>query len=91
MRREDFKEIRKEHFETCKMIIENLGDCRSLKCWDCPFNTYNLVGKYTHCGEYIHPDNSVFYICINTFRLMKAKMFIEKFEGEEKQHELYRN
>lgn len=73
-----FKEIREEYIETCKKLIENEGDCKGIPCYDCPFNTYNLVGNYSHCGDFIHPDNSVYYgvevIC--RYRAIRAREFL---------------
>lgn len=79
MRREDFKEINEEYLRTCKKIIENNGDCKSVKCWDCPFGIYNLTSRYMYCGDYLYPDYSVFYTCKDKITLMKAKMFVEMF------------
>lgn len=73
-----FKEIREEYIETCKKLIESEGDCKDIPCYDCPFNTYNLVGNYSHCGDFIHPNNSVYYgveaIC--RYRVVRAREFL---------------
>lgn len=79
MRREDFKEIKEEYLESCKKIVENLGDCGEVKCWNCPFEIFNLTDRYIHCGEYIHPNNSVYCTDVNKLRLGKARIFLEKF------------
>lgn len=51
MKKEDFKEIKKEHFETCKKIILSKGICVNCKCFECPFNELNLK-KEIKCTYY---------------------------------------
>lgn len=50
-----FKEIREEYIETCKKLIENEGNCKGILCYDCLFNTHNLVGNYLNCGDFYTP------------------------------------
>lgn len=43
MRREDFIEIKEEHFEICEKFIKNGGDCDVVDCRLCPFRKDNAV------------------------------------------------
>lgn len=45
MKRLDFKNITKEHFETCYKIIENGGICGDLSCDKCPFYKSNSTNR----------------------------------------------
>lgn len=81
MKREDFKEIKKEHFETCEYIVENEGSCFSISCGNCPFSYLNSVSElecmdngYSNGGGTTNPDNKL---------VVSAKEFL-KFREEGK-------
>ena len=50
MKREDFKEITKEHIETARELIKTNGMCENIKCYDCPFDEFNNK-KGLGCGK----------------------------------------
>lgn len=66
MRREDFKKIKKEHFETCEHMVENEGRCFSVSCGNCPFSYLNSINElgcmdngYSNGGSAKKPDNKL--------------------------------
>lgn len=81
MKREDFKEIKNKHFETCEHIVENEGSCFSISCGNCPFSYLNSVSElecmdngYSNGGGTTNPDNKL---------VVSAKEFL-KFREESK-------
>ena len=72
MKKEEFKRILPEHFESCRQIIANRnGECGYVLCIDCPFHEENRMDEkyYLGCGEE-YPD------------LIKAAKEFLKFEKE---------
>lgn len=76
MKKEDFKNILPEHFESCRQFIANHnGECDHVLCKDCPFYEENMTegDKYIGCGDKF-PD------------LIKAAKEFLKFEKELKKN-----
>lgn len=46
MKREDFKEIKDVHFETCEIIINKKGRCSFVGCDNCPFTILNSENRH---------------------------------------------
>ena len=65
MKKEDFKDITKEHIISCKQIIKD-GNCNKVSCTVCPFTNSNTI----------NPDICDFK---NSKMLNKAKHFYELF------------
>lgn len=49
MKKEDFKLISEEHFESCKTIIKYDGSCENVECENCPFTANNSTLKIRSC------------------------------------------
>ena len=57
MKREDFKEITKEHIETVKKLIDLGGKCAEIECCDCPFGSYNSTLSIENCTDLYSEEN----------------------------------
>lgn len=68
MKREDFKDITKEHLYVCKEIIENNG-CSNIPCDICPFSCNNSANNFM-CSSSNHEQ-----------RVIKAREFLESFKN----------
>lgn len=65
MKRSDFIEIRKEHFDTCRQLIELEGACGLIDCAVCPF-TYDNATNHGVCdlnGYRNHVANTQDSLC----------------------------
>lgn len=51
MKREDFEEVTEEHFDTCKQIIKDKGNCHFIDCDTCPFYEPNGQKHCCHAGD----------------------------------------
>lgn len=68
MEKSDFKQIKKEYFESCREIIKLDGECDNIECFNCPFWSHNWNRR---CYEDDAIENLAEY----------SKKFIEKFEN----------
>lgn len=83
MRREDFKEIREEHFKGCETLIKQEGRCMGVSCInDCPFSRINSINGNSCIVNKYSKDTHLCYFSDSTL-VVSAKEFL-KFKEEDK-------
>lgn len=80
MKKEDFKQITKEHIIVCEKIISQKGICKNLDCSTCPFDRENSTCNRSCLRGYGNGEISVFD---HDPKLEEsAKEFVKNFGGK---------
>lgn len=79
MKREDFKNISREHIEACKVLVSKLGRCKNdfMSCISCPFSKENSTNE-KDCKENGYKNEHDLFKFDYTL-VENAEIFIEKF------------